>query len=122
MNGSSAIRGSTAKAQQNHAIAANSGPAEIWLAKSLVNVARHLCRQSRRLGLAPWRDTKLSAVTGYYDGRTASLPPFQDFMILTDFSRCQGHAIGRVSRPQKRPCRNSRMALKIRIFHDSFVI
>src|ERR1700684_768853 len=25
-------------------------------------------------------------------------PPFRDFIILTDFSRCQGRVIGRVSR------------------------
>src|SRR5579871_4044017 len=29
--------------------------------------------------------------------------PFADFMILTDFSRCQGCPIGRVSRRLKRP-------------------
>src|ERR1700686_1126909 len=29
--------------------------------------------------------------------------PVKDFIILTDFSRCQGHMIGRVSRRSKQP-------------------
>ena len=35
--------------------------------------------------------------------RKACRLPFEDFIILTDFSRCQGHLIGRVSRRSKQP-------------------
>src|SRR3954467_6399623 len=48
----------------------------------------------------------------------------RELIILTGFSRCQGGMIGRVSRRSKQATTKTLkiLALKIRIFHDLFVI
>src|SRR5205807_9701114 len=66
--------------------------------------------------LARWRQrygwvASLSTAQAPYGLREAA----KEFMILTDFSRCQGGTIGRVSPPPNLPFS------KIRIFHDRFV-
>ena len=76
MSGNSAIRGSRAKTQLNKRHRHWPGFAEIWLGPSLVN------------------GTKLSRLAG---------EAVKDFIILTDFSRCQRYVIGRVSRRLKQP-------------------
>jgi hypothetical protein len=97
-------------------IAIDSGPAEIWLGPSLVNAALPTPQGPSRLlpedaGGRIYRCATRpckAAVERFRDlGQFGSgvgrrqfrgWAPCCDFIILTDFSRCQGHAIGRVSR------------------------
>jgi hypothetical protein len=113
------------KRSQKRAIAIDLGFAEIWLGQSLVNGARAAdLKPLQRLQHAhtsgfksikrPWELIFLGeprsfpkfvpegAANGSQTSETGH-SPVKDFIILTDFSRCQGHMIGRVSRRSKQP-------------------
>jgi hypothetical protein len=113
------------KRSKKRAIAIDLGPAEIWLGQWLVNGARRCRFKALNLvsahcnGLAAKPQAPAnrhpsgvaglraeSAVEGAAKVGYGAFPfkPFKDFIILTDFSRCQGNAIGRVSRRPNSRC------------------
>jgi hypothetical protein len=112
------------KRSQKRAIAIDLGFAEIWLGQSLVNGARaadltplQRLQHARTTGLQidkrPWelvflgvprfRSSCRRVLQMDRELRKRGTPPVKDFIILTDFSRCQGYVIGRVSRRSKQP-------------------
>src|ERR1700733_12414994 len=106
MSGSSAIRVQRPKRGKSGVIAIDSGPAEIWLGPGLVNAAKGLrfsgllaIRWARGIAVSHGQRTARCKAGGGPPGWAAGeMPatearPVTDFMILTDFSRCQCHAI-----------------------------
>src|SRR6185437_1160089 len=96
------------------AIAIDLGLAEIWLGQRLVNGARDRRSEACEQGFGTLKSPGPRAERRRYPGKRdacaaevatlSSCLPCEDFIILTDFSRCQGGSIGRVSRGPNCSC------------------
>jgi hypothetical protein len=93
------------KRSEIRAIAIDLGLAEIWLGQRLVNGSRG--RRFEALAAVAARFNRgFKTITSEDAAGITNLPKtrrshVKDFIILTDFSRCQGPTIGRVSRGPK---------------------